>query len=39
MGLYNNLVPVTLCGGGADSVTGGWGVEEDPITSSLSLTS
>ena len=34
MGLYDDPVPITLHGGGADSMTGG-DVEEDPIASSL----
>ena len=35
MGLYNDPVLVTLCGGGAGSTLDG-GVEEDPVASSLS---
>ena len=38
MELYNDLVPATLCGGGAGSTVGG-GAEEDPMASSLSQAS
>ena len=34
MGLYDDLVPVILHGGGAGSTVGG-GAEEDPMASSL----
>ena len=30
VGLYDDLVPITLCGGGAGSTVGG-GAEKDPI--------
>ena len=35
MGLYDDPVPATVCGGGAGSTVGG-GAKEDPIASSLS---
>ena len=38
MGLYNDPVPATLCGGRASSIVGG-GTEEDPIASSSSQAS
>ena len=38
MGLYDDLVPVTLHDGGAGSIVGG-GIEEDPMASSLSRAS
>ena len=38
VGLYDNLVLVTLCGGGAGSTVGG-GAEENPIASSSSQAS
>ena len=38
MGLYNDLIPATLCDGGAGSTVGG-GVEEDLMASSLSRAS
>ena len=38
MGLYNDLIPATLCGGGAGSTVGG-GAEEDLMAFSLSRAS
>ena len=35
MGLYDDLISVTLHGGGAGSIVGG-GAEKDPMASSLS---
>ena len=39
MGLYDDLIPITLHGDGADFMTGGGSVEEVPMASSSSCAS